>query len=78
MQKEQAADGIAGVISTEDDYLLPEKTKDSYFKKEIALLECRMIEKALEETGGNRLEAARRLGIHRSLLYKKMEEYRML
>jgi hypothetical protein len=34
-----------------------------------------MIKRALEETGGNRTEAAKRLGIHRQLLYAKAEKY---
>jgi DNA-binding NtrC family response regulator len=38
-------------------------------------LERRMIAKALTESGGNRAEAARRLGIHRQLLHAKAEKY---
>ncbi len=38
----------------------------------VAQLEARMIREALEATGGNRAEAARRLGIHRQLLYEKL------
>jgi DNA-binding NtrC family response regulator len=34
-----------------------------------------MIQKALEACGGNRAEAARRLNIHRQLLYTKMQRY---
>jgi len=34
-----------------------------------------MIRRALEEAGGNRTEAAKRLGIHRQLLYAKAEKY---
>jgi transposase-like protein len=34
-----------------------------------------MITRALRESGGNRTEAARRLGIHRQLLYSKAEKY---
>ncbi len=48
---------------------------ESYYKQEIARLEQRMICQALAECGGNRKEAAELLGIHRSLLYKKMETY---
>ncbi len=39
----------------------------------VARLEGVMIRRALAETGGNRAEAARRLGIHRQLLYEKMK-----
>jgi two-component system NtrC family response regulator len=41
----------------------------------IARLERHMIMRALQETGGNRSEAARRLGIHRQLLYAKAQKY---
>jgi two-component system NtrC family response regulator len=34
-----------------------------------------MIRKALEACSGNRAEAARRLNIHRQLLYTKMQRY---
>jgi transcriptional regulator with PAS, ATPase and Fis domain len=33
------------------------------------------IESALEATGGNKAQAARLLGVHRTLLYKKMKKY---
>ncbi|GJD48916.1 Transcriptional regulatory protein ZraR [Methylobacterium crusticola] len=41
----------------------------------VARLETAMIARALRETGGNRAEAARRLGIQRQLLYAKIERY---
>ncbi|KTT06834.1 ATPase AAA, partial [Pseudomonas oryzihabitans] len=37
-----------------------------------ARLERLLIERALQRSGGNRAEAARRLGIHRQLLYTKL------
>lgn len=40
----------------------------------IELLERSMIQRALEVCAGNRAEAARRLGIHRQLLYKKLKQ----
>jgi two-component system NtrC family response regulator len=43
----------------------------------VARLEAHMIKRALQETGGNRTEAAKRLGIHRQLLYAKAEKYRI-
>jgi DNA-binding NtrC family response regulator len=39
-------------------------------------LERTMIQRALEACAGNRAEAARRLGIHRQLLYKKLKQFR--
>jgi DNA-binding NtrC family response regulator len=41
----------------------------------LAALEKRLIERALEKSGGNRAEAARILGIARPQLYTKMEEH---
>src|SRR5437899_1646669 len=41
----------------------------------VAKLEAAMIRKALEASGGNRAEAARRLNIQRQLLYTKMQRY---
>jgi DNA-binding NtrC family response regulator len=38
-------------------------------------LERTMIERALAACSGNRTDAARRLGIHRQLLYKKLKQY---
>jgi DNA-binding NtrC family response regulator len=41
----------------------------------VARLERAMIRRALDATGGNRAEAARRLNIHRQLLYEKLRRY---
>jgi two-component system NtrC family response regulator len=41
----------------------------------VARLETEMIRRALAACGGNRTEAARRLNIHRQLLYEKMRRY---
>ncbi|MBB3777599.1 two-component system NtrC family response regulator [Xanthomonas campestris] len=41
----------------------------------VARLEKQMIQDALAHSSGNRAEAARRLGIHRQLLYRKLDEY---
>jgi DNA-binding NtrC family response regulator len=38
-------------------------------------LERTMIQRALDAAAGNRTEAARRLGIHRQLLYKKLKQF---
>jgi len=38
-------------------------------------LERLLIENALAQAQGNRTEAARRLGIHRQLLYRKLTQY---
>jgi DNA-binding NtrC family response regulator len=41
----------------------------------VARLEETMIRRALAESGGNRSEAARQLGIHRQLLHEKLRRY---
>ncbi len=41
----------------------------------VARLETAMLRRALTESGGNRTEAARLLGIHRQLLYEKLRRY---
>jgi DNA-binding NtrC family response regulator len=43
----------------------------------LARLEEMLIRRALQQSGGNRAEAARRLNIHRQLLYTKMKRYRL-
>jgi DNA-binding NtrC family response regulator len=44
----------------------------------LARLEEAMIRRALDACGGNRAEAARRLNVHRQLLYAKMRRYGLL
>jgi DNA-binding NtrC family response regulator len=44
----------------------------------LARLEEAMIRRALDSCGGNRAEAARRLNVHRQLLYAKMQRYGLL
>jgi two-component system response regulator AtoC len=47
------------------------------FKEAVSTLERELIRRALEASGGNRAEAARRLGINRRLLYSKLEEHKI-
>jgi two-component system NtrC family response regulator len=44
-------------------------------REAVARLERRMISEALQQTNGNRSEAARRLGIARAQLYAKLQEF---
>ena len=41
----------------------------------VEILETRMIQRALEASGGNQSQASKRLGIHRNTLLRKMLEY---
>ena len=43
----------------------------------VTKLEMAMIQRAIDRSGGNRAEAARQLGIHRQLLYRKLRQYGM-
>jgi two-component system response regulator AtoC len=44
------------------------------FHQSVAEWEKRLINNALQQTGGNKAEAARRLGMHRRLLYEKLKQ----
>lgn len=58
--------GGAAVVEAGDEQSLPDA---------VAALERAMIGRALVEAGGSRTEAAKRLGIHRQLLYDKMKRH---
>ena len=49
--------------------------QDLTLPEAVAALEQAMIRRALAEAGGSRTEAARKLGVHRQLLYDKMKRY---
>jgi len=55
-----------------------DKVTDGDLPAAVAKLEYDMIRKTLEACGGNRTEAARRLNIHRQLLYTKMQRYGLI
>ena len=44
----------------------------------LATVEKQLIERAMNETGGNKSQAAKLLGIQTSLLYYKLEKYGMI
>lgn len=45
------------------------------FRYQVAKFEKNLIEQALKNAGGNRVQAAKTLGMHRSVLYKKISDY---
>ncbi|MEA9588273.1 sigma-54 dependent transcriptional regulator [Xanthomonas sp. WHRI 10064A] len=53
----------------------PPPAPEMQLPEAVARLEKQMIQDALVHSGGNRAEAARRLGIHRQLLYRKLDDY---
>lgn len=56
----------------------PEPLRKGRFKESIAAYEQRLIESALQETGGEHTRAARLLGMSRSSLYRKLTQFGML
>ena len=48
---------------------------DLPFHESVARWEQRLIEHAMEASSGNKSDAARRLGIHRRLLYEKLQQF---
>ncbi len=68
---------LFGEVATSRGFDVP--TNESFlqlpFKEAVAALERELIRRALEATGENRAEAARRLGINRRLLYSKLDEH---
>ncbi|KQO26894.1 AAA family ATPase [Acidovorax sp. Leaf76] len=54
---------------------LPADWFDTELPVAVERLERLLIEQALQRAQGNRAEAARRLGIHRQLLYRKLSQY---
>jgi two-component system NtrC family response regulator len=70
--------GRRAVVAAEDlDFLRPTDTTipATDLPGAVARLEQAMIRRALAESGGNRSEAARQLGIHRQLLHEKLRRY---
>jgi len=48
-----------------------------FLEEAIELLERKMIQGALERSGGKRTAASKQLGIHRNTLQRKMEQYEL-
>jgi DNA-binding NtrC family response regulator len=56
------------------DYLM---TNGLFLGQAVEILEKKMVERALLDTAANQSEAAKRLGIHRNTLLRKMVEYKI-
>jgi Fis family transcriptional regulator, factor for inversion stimulation protein len=48
-----------------------------FLPQAIELLERSMIQRALEQSGGNQCAASKQLGIHRNTLQRKMQQYEL-
>lgn len=68
---------LAGDASNFVNRSSKENFLDLPFKEAVANLERALILRALIDSGGNRSEAARALGINRRLLYDKIEEHKI-
>ena len=77
---------VRGPVITAADIALPEghrnhepwaDLEEMDLSSALAKVERVLITKALASSGGNRTEAARRLGIHRQLLYAKISEHKL-
>ncbi|WPH13672.1 sigma-54-dependent transcriptional regulator [Variovorax paradoxus] len=69
------AAGLGAVQCRESAPTLPADWLDAELPAAVERLERLLIANALAQAGGNRAEAARRLGIHRQLLYRKLTQY---
>ncbi len=69
------------ITASELGFLAPDQTSraadwlEGELPAAVARLEAEMIRRALRACGGNRTDAARRLGINRQLLYEKVRRY---
>ncbi len=66
---------VARVAATRDGVVPGQSSADLTLPQRIADLERAAIDEALRATGGNRLRAAKRLGIARATLYQKLAEF---
>ena len=75
------ADQIQGHLlnttSSKDTQTKTEQMLSLPFHESVAQWEKYLIERALELSNGNKSDAARRLGIHRRLLYEKLQHFGM-
>jgi DNA-binding NtrC family response regulator len=75
------ADQIQGHLlsttSSKDTQTKTEQMLSLPFHESVAQWERYLIERALELSNGNKSDAARRLGIHRRLLYEKLQHFEM-
>lgn len=62
-------------LPAELHYFLPPTGADEASDKSLRAMEKRQIQAVLHETGGNKMEAARQLGIGTKTLYRKIQEY---
>ena len=59
-------------------HLRRSSSRSDAFHEAVAIWERHLIEQALKASRDNKSDAARRLGIHRRLLYEKLTQFGML
>ena len=67
------------MINSKDEEMLPYKdifigAEGKVYRSAISKIEEQVIKQALEKTGGNRLKAAKILGINRNTLHSKIKK----
>lgn len=73
-EKEISKDDIARALSLDMKQTFCVPVREERLRGEVDLAEIRLIQKALKECGGNKTETARRLGISRTTLWRKIQE----
>lgn len=75
------SDNIIDIKNLPEEFIAERKIEAQGLSNNISLQEClssyerKLIINTLKETGGRRIEAAKRLGISRKVLWKKLKEY---
>jgi transcriptional regulator with GAF, ATPase, and Fis domain len=75
---EQIEEELAKQRSAEPGLFDAQAARGMPFHDAVASWERHLVEQALKASGGNKSDAARRLGIHRRLLYEKLTQLGML
>jgi len=75
---EREYEGIARVIRLDDNQVTMELPRGSTLKEILNAVERATIVRALRNSKGNKSEAARSLGIWRSDIYRRIENYDIL
>jgi len=68
---------ITSHIPSEDNIVVDESAAVMEKSTTVEAMEKKLIENALKETGGNRKEAAKKLGIGERTLYRKLNKYKL-
>ncbi|HZK83595.1 MAG TPA: sigma 54-interacting transcriptional regulator [Desulfosporosinus sp.] len=73
-EREISKDDVGRALLLDRKQTLPVPVREERLCSEVELAEIRWIQKALKECGGNKTKTARRLGISRTTLWRKIQE----